>query len=76
MEFIEERISELEDGSTENIQGKEQREKRLKKNEQSPRDILYSIKQSIIHVWREQGWEIFQEKMDKFFPKLLKQRNL
>lgn len=55
MEFIEERISELEDGSTENIQGKEQREKRLKKNEQSLRDILYSIKQSIIHVWREQG---------------------
>lgn len=52
MELIEEGISELEDRSTENFQGKEQRRRLKNRKEQSLRDILYGIQQSNICLER------------------------
>ena len=48
-EFKQKRIRNLEDGSFETTEYEEQKETRMKKNEESPQDLWDTIKQSNMH---------------------------
>ena len=76
MNGVEDQISELEDKVKNNTQSEQQNEKRLKKDEDSPREVWDNIKCDNIHIIgilegeeKEQGIEnLFEEIMTENFP--------
>ena len=78
----EERISDLEDGMVEFTAAEQTKEKRMKRNEDSLRDLWGNIKRNNIHVIgvpegeeREKGPEkIFEEIIVENFPNMGKER--
>ena len=77
----EERISEVEDRLVEITDAEQKREKRLKRNEESLRELLDNVKRTNIHIIgvpegeeREKGTEkIFQEIIAENFPNMGKE---
>ena len=80
----EERISELEDRLVEIMDTEQKREKRLKRNEESLRELWDNVKCTNIHIIglpegeeREKGTEkIFQEIIAEKFPNLERKHSL
>ena len=77
-ENAEDGISEFEDKTTDIIQSEEQKEKRMKKNEQSLKDVWNTSKQINICVMEvpeeereERVEQIFEQKITENFPSLM-----
>src|SRR3712207_3613568 len=81
---MEERISNLEDGNIELLQAEEEREARLKRNEETLRELSDTIRRCNIRIIgipegeeKEKGAEnLFKEIMAENFPNLVREMDL
>uniref|UniRef100_A0A9L0TIR5 L1 transposable element RRM domain-containing protein n=1 Tax=Equus caballus TaxID=9796 RepID=A0A9L0TIR5_HORSE len=81
---MEERISNLEDGNIEMLQAEEEREVRLKRNEETLRELSDTIRRCNIRIIgipegeeKEKGAEsLFKEIMAENFPNLVREMDL
>ena len=83
LDETEVQISDLEDKVEQNNQAKQQKEKRISKNEESLRNILDNMKQNNIHIMgipegennKQEIENLFEEIMTENFPNLVKEKD-